>query len=90
MSVMDAGLYLAKKRGLYNITRDQIARQANVGTAQVGDLESFRSRLVAFAISQHSWRVVGEALASEHPATARLDAVQRQKAKEAFRAVAYS
>jgi hypothetical protein len=90
VSVLDAALYLAKKRGLYNITRDQIARQANVGVDRIGDMTPFRARLVAFAVSQHAWQVVGEALASGHPATARLDAAQKLKAMEAYRGVAYS
>lgn len=79
--VLDAAMYLAKRRGLNALTRDAIALQARVSTGTVStvfvNMDGLLTAVVKKAIADNIWPVIMQAIALKHPAVKGLSKDQK-------------
>lgn len=74
---IDAAFYLAKKNGLYNLTRERIAAQARISTGSVtnaaGGIDKLRDEVVKRALKEGEAAILIAAVGARHPLVAGLD-----------------
>lgn len=82
--VLDAALYVAKRRGLAAITRDAVARHAKLSTGTVStafvNMDGLTAAVVKHAVAREIWAIVCEAIALKHPAVKTLSKDQKLRA----------
>lgn len=71
-AVLDAALRLAGQRGYRNITRQQVADEAQVAVGSVnnafGTMDGLRDAVMAAAVERSLPEIVAQGLADRHPA----------------------
>lgn len=71
-AVLDAALRLAGQRGYRNITRQQVADEAQVAVGSVnnafGTMDGLRDAVMAAAVERSLPAIVAQGLADRHPA----------------------
>jgi AcrR family transcriptional regulator len=82
--ILAAALTLAEKHGYTSLTRDQVARRANVVgptvTHHFGDMGGFRKALMGFAVERQNTVVVAQGLALRDPIARKAPVALRKKA----------
>lgn len=82
--MLEHALRHAAEVGLYNMTRDGIAKAANVSaglvSVRLGTMDAVRKEVVRVAIKRQILPIVGQAIAAGHPATRKLDADLQERA----------
>jgi AcrR family transcriptional regulator len=83
-AVLDAALRLAALRGYRNITRQQVADEAQVAVGSVnnafGTMDGLRDAVMAAAVAGERYEIIAQGLADRHPATTNLPPSVRQQA----------
>lgn len=72
--IVASAVKLAKRVGLANITRDNVAKEAKVSTGLVskyGDMTKLRAEVVRVAVAEEILPIVAQALSANHPGVRR-------------------
>lgn len=85
--ILNAALKLAEQTRYDKITRDKVAKLANVADGSINyyfkDMDGLKESLITFAVDGERWGIVAQALMDKHPATANLTPEQRTAAMAA-------
>lgn len=83
-AVLDAALKLAATRGYRNLTRQQVADEAQVAVGSVnnafGTMDGLRDAVMAAAVDRSLAAIIAQGLADRHPAAIAAPAQLRESA----------
>lgn len=89
-AVLDAAVQLAAQRGYRNITRRQVADEAQVAVGSVnnafGTMDGLRDAVMAAAVERELPAIVAQGLADKHPAACGAPETLRRAALESLAA----
>jgi AcrR family transcriptional regulator len=87
--IIASAVKLAKRVGLANITRDNVAKEAKVSTGLVskyGDMTDLRAEVVRVAVSDKILPIVAQALSIDHPGVRNASATLKNAALKSLAA----